>query len=138
MILLMDAEPALLAAVLAGWVSGFAVALASTGYLMFGLSRARIRPLPNLRVSLPLFGIVAINALVISWTLAGIVAGVVYHLAGPSRFIAGTIAVHVLAALVYAIARGHPGSGEARVVWVTLLTSAGTFIGVLPFLAAQG
>lgn len=137
MIALIEAEPSLFAAVLAGWVCGFAVALASTGYLMFGLSRARLRPLPDLKVSLPIFGIVAINALVVAWTLAGIGAGVAYHLAGQARFAAGVAAVHLLAALVYAAARGRLASGEARVVWATLLTSLGTFLGLLPFLAAR-
>lgn len=137
MIALIEAEPALFAAVLAGWVSGFAVALASTGYLMFGLSRARFRPLPDLKVSLPIFGIVAVNALVIAWTLAGIGAGVAYHLAGQPGFTAGVAALHLLAALVYAAARGRPWSGEARVVWATLLTSLGAALGLLPFLAAR-
>lgn len=137
MIALIEAEPALFAAVLAGWVCGFAVALASTGYLMLGLSRARIRPLPDLKVSLPIFGIIAINALVIAWTLTGIGAGVAYHLAGQPRFTAGVAALHLLAALVYAVARGRLGSGEARVVWATLSTSLGVFLGILPFLAAR-
>ncbi len=137
MIALIEAEQALFAAVLAGWVCGFAVALASTGYLMFGLSRATIRPLPNLRVSLPIFGIVAVNALVVAWTLAGIGAGVGYYLSGGPRFTAGVAAIHALAALVYSVARGRPGSGEARVVWATLATSLVAFAGVLPFLAAR-
>lgn len=135
---LIEAEPSLFAAVLAGWVCGFAVALASTGYLMFGLSRARLRPLPDLKVSLPILGIVAVNALVIAWTLAGIAAGVAYHLAGASRFALGTVAIHLLAALVYAVARGRPGSGEALLVWATLGTSLGAFLGLLPFLASRG
>lgn len=138
MIPLIDAEPALLAAVLAGWVCGFGVALASTGYLMLALSRTSARPLPGLQVSLPILGIVAVNALVIGWTLAGIGAGVAYYVAGTGRFTAGTVAVHVLAALVYVVARGRWWSGEARLVWVTLLTSAAAFLGVLPFLAARG
>lgn len=134
---LIEAEPSLFAAVLAGWVCGFAMALASTAYVMFGLSRTRFRPLPNLNVSLPIFGIVAINALVIAWTLAGIGAGVALHLAGPARSAVGIAALHLLAALAYVIARGRPGSGEARVVWATLLTSLGAFVGLLPFLAAR-
>jgi hypothetical protein len=134
---LIASEPSLFAAVLAGWVCGFAVALACTGYVMFGLSRTRLRPLPDLKVPLPVFGIVAVNALVIAWTLAGIGAGVAYHLAGPSRFAAAAGAAHLLAALVYAVARGRPWSGEARVVWATLLTSLAAFLGLLPFLAAR-
>ena len=134
---LIEAEPSLFAAVLAGWVCGFAIALASTGYLMFGLSRTRLRPLPDLKVSLPIFGIVAINALMITWTLVGIGAGVGYHVAGPTRFTVSVIAIHALAALVYAVARGRLVSGEARVVWATLLTSLGMFLGLLPFLATR-
>lgn len=137
MIALIEAEQALFAAVLAGWVCGFAVALASTGYFMFGLSRATIRPLPNLRVSLPIFGIVAVNALMVAWTLAGIGAGVGYYLLGGARFTAGVTAVHALAALVYSVARGRPGSGEARVIWATIATSLVAFAGVLPFLAER-
>ena len=137
MIGLIEAEQSLFAAVLAGWVCGFAIALASTGYLMFGLSRAKIRLLPNLKVSLPIFGIVAVNALVIAWTLAGIGAGVGYHLLGGPRFAAATAATHALAALVYSVARGRPGSGEAKVVWATLGTSLVAFAGVLPFLAER-
>lgn len=137
MIALIEAEPSLFAAVLAGWVSGFAVALACTGYVMFGLSRMHLRPLPDLKVSLPIFGIVAVNALVIAWTLAGIGAGVAYDAAGPARFTAGVVAVHLLMALVYGVARGRLGSGEARVVWATLLTSLAAFAGVLPFLAER-
>ena len=137
MIALIEAKQALFAAVLAGWVCGFAVALASTGYFMFGLSRATIRPLPNLRVSLPIFGIVAVNALMVAWTLAGIGAGVGYYLLGGARFTAGVTAVHALAALVYSVARGRPGSGEARVIWATIATSLVAFAGVLPFLAER-
>lgn len=134
---LIEAEPSLFAAVLAGWVCGFAVALACTGYVMFGLSRMHLRPLPDLKVSLPIFGIVAVNALVIGWTLVGIGAGVAFYATGTGRFTGGVAAAHVLLVLVYAVARGHLWSGEARVVWATLLTSLVAFAGVLPFLAAR-
>lgn len=137
MIALIEAEPSLFAAVLAGWVSGFAVALAGTAYLMFGLSRAKVRPPTGLNVSLPIFGIVAINAFVIAWTLAGIFAGVAYHLAGQPRFTAGVAAVHLLAALVYIVARGRQTGWEGRVVWALLLSSFAAFSGLLPFLAAR-
>ncbi len=138
MIWLIGAEPALLAAVLAGWVSGFALALASTGFVMFGLSRMRIRPFTGLQVSLPILGIVAVNALVIAWTLVGIGAGVAYYAAGPGPFVVGMSAVHILVALIYLVARGRPWSGEARVVWATLGASLAAFLGLLPFLAARG
>jgi len=136
-IALIESEPSLFAAVLAGWVCGFAVALASTGYLMFGLSRTRLRPSPDLKVSLPILGIVAINALAIAWTLTGIGAGAAYHLAGQARFTTGVVALHLLAALIYAVARGRLVDGEARIVWATLLTSLAAFLGLLPFLAAR-
>lgn len=134
---LIEAEPSLFAAVLAGWVCGFAVALACTGYVMFALSRAHLRPLPDLKVSLPIFGIVAVNALVIAWTLAGIGAGVAFYAAGAARFTGAVAAAHLLLAVVYAVARGRLWSGEARVVWATLLTSLVAFGGALPFLAAR-
>lgn len=134
---LIEAEPSLFAAVLAGWVCGFAIALASTGYFMFGLSRTRLRPLPDMKVSLLTFGIVATNALMITWTLVGIGAGVGYYVAGPTRFTTGIIAIHALAALVYAVARGRLVSGEACVIWATLFTSIGMFLGLLPFLATR-
>ncbi|TAK73914.1 MAG: hypothetical protein EPO16_11710 [Dehalococcoidia bacterium] len=137
MIALIEAEPSLFAAVLAGWVSGFAVALAGTGYLMFGLSRAKVRPPTGLNVSLPIFGIVAVNAFVIAWTLAGIFAGVAYHLAGQPRFTAGVAAIHLLAALVYTVARGWQLGWEGRAIWATWLTSLAAFSGLLPFLAAR-
>lgn len=138
MIWLIDAEPALLAAVLAGWVSGFAVALACTGFVMLGLSRTRTRPFPGLQVSLPILGIVAVNALVITWTVVGIGAGVAYYASGVRAFAIGVGAAHLLAALIYLVARGRPWSGEARVVWATLGASLAAFLGLLPFLAVRG
>lgn len=138
MIWVIDADPALLTAVLAGWVSGFAVALASTGLVMLGLSRMRFRPLPGLHVSLPILGIVAVNAFVIAWTLVGIGAGVAFYAAGPRPFAVGMGAVHLLAGLIYLVARGRLWSGEARIVWATLAASLGAFLALLPFLAARG
>ena len=61
----LDVDGALLRALMAGWIAGAAAALAATGLLLVVLSRAvawRYR-LSEVRVSLPLVGIIVVNGM---------------------------------------------------------------------------
>lgn len=73
----MDADPA--RALLAGFISGAAVAFATTALALVEVSRnptwrARLGGAPRL----PLLGVLVVNALFVAWTLAGLVLGAVF------------------------------------------------------------
>jgi hypothetical protein len=67
-------------ALLAGFVSGAAVALATTFLGMVVLARSTVwRRLPqNRRVPLPLMGVVFVNLLILSWTALGLLLGAAF------------------------------------------------------------
>jgi hypothetical protein len=67
-------------ALLAGFVSGAAVALATTFLGMVVVARSTVwQRLPqNRRVPLPLMGVVFVNLLILSWTALGLLLGAAY------------------------------------------------------------
>ena len=130
-------DPAVARALLAGWIAGAIVGLADTALLLVVLSRhpAWAQRLPGLRISLPIFGVVAVNAMLIGWTLVGIVLGALYLGAPTPAFsIAAGGGWFVLAGL-YTFVRGHEGRDEAAVIWGTAALAAVAFALLLPPLA---
>jgi hypothetical protein len=67
-------------ALLAGFVSGAAVALATTflGMVVLALSTVWRRLPLNRRVPLPLMGVVFVNLLILSWTALGLLLGAAF------------------------------------------------------------
>ncbi|MCY4454920.1 MAG: hypothetical protein OXC56_01260 [Chloroflexi bacterium] len=133
----MDPEAA--RALVAGFISGAAAALASTGIALFSMSRnaewwvrARERVAGARSVPLPLLGIVIVNAMMLAWTLLGLILGAAYlSLDDPARF-RFFLNVAVLVAL---IAAGFVRGRMTRTMWVTALVAALAYGVLLPLLA---
>ena len=133
----MDPEAA--RALVAGFISGAAAALASTGIALFSMSRnaewwvrARERVAGARSVPLPLLGIVIVNAMMLAWTLLGLVLGAAYlSLDDPARF---RLFLNV-AVLVALIAAGFVRGRMTRTMWVTALVAAVAYGVLLPLLA---
>lgn len=131
-------DPDVARPLLAGWVAGAGVGLAHTALLLLALSRDPAWPkrLPGLRVSLPILGVVAANALVIGWTLVGLVLGAIL-IGAPMPAFSFAVGGGCLAlAALYTFVRGRPPRGEAVVVWATAALAAVAFAVLLPLLAA--
>ena len=133
----MDPEAA--RALVAGFISGAAAALASTGIALFSMSRnaqwwvrARERVAGARSVPLPLLGVVIVNAMMLAWTLLGLILGAAYlSLDDPARF-RFFLNVAVLVAL---IAAGFVRGRMTRTMWVTALVAALAYGVLLPLLA---
>ena len=133
----MDLEAA--RALVAGFIAGAAAALATTGIALYTMSRnfgwwvsARERVAGAGRVPLPLLGIVVVNAMLLGWTLLGLVLGAAYlSLDDPARF---RFFVNI-AALVALIAAGFVRGRMTPVMWSTALVAAAAFGILLPALA---
>ena len=133
----MDPEAA--RALAAGFISGAAAALATTGIALFSMSRnagwwvrARERVAGARSVPLPLLGIVVVNAMMLAWTLLGLVLGAAYlSLDDPARF---RLFLNV-AVLVALIAAGFVRGRMTRTMWVTALVAAVAYGVLLPLLA---
>ena len=133
----MDPEAA--RALVAGFISGAAAALATTGIALFSMShnaewwaRARERVAGARSVPLPLLGIVVVNAMMLAWTLLGLVLGAAYlSLDDPARF---RLFLNV-AVLVALIAAGFVRGRMTRTMWVTALVAALAYGVLLPLLA---
>ncbi len=74
-------------ALLAGFISGAAVAFATTFMTLIVLSRSAVwQRLPqNRRVPMPLMGVVFVNLLMLGWTALGLILGAVYLRAESER-----------------------------------------------------
>ncbi len=74
-------------ALLAGFISGAAVAFATTFMALIVLSRSAVwQRLPqNRRVPMPLMGVVFVNLLMLGWTALGLILGAVYRRAESER-----------------------------------------------------
>lgn len=131
-------DPELVRPLLAGWISGAMLGLADTALLVIAISRSPGWPhqLSGLRVSLPVFSIVAINAMLIGWTLVGLLAGVLWITLPGAKFAALVGLVTVGGMCLYAFVRGLKHRGEAVVVVGTGLMAMLAFLGVLPVLAS--
>ena len=132
-------EPEAARALVAGFISGAAAALASTGIALFSMSRnaewwvrARERVAGARSVPLPLLGVVIVNAMMLAWTLLGLVLGAAYlSLDDPARF---RLFLNV-AVLVALIAAGFVRGRMTRTMWVTALVAALAYGVLLPLLA---
>ncbi len=123
------------AALLAGLVSGALVALVITAILLVALSRDlgwRAR-FGETTLRLPLVGVLAVNALMLLLTLAGLLFGAFYLAAGQPAFSVTVVALHALALVGWTVALGRPG-------W-PLLAAAGSALAafslLLPALASS-
>ena len=130
-------RPELARAVVAGWLIGVMVGLICLGILMIGLARepnwaARI---PKLRVSLPIFGIVAANVMMIGWTLVGVLLGFAYWARPGIAFSVGVIAVGVLGGGLYWVMRSGARGSEPLIVWSSLVVITLAFGVGMPLLA---
>ena len=133
----MDAEA--MRALVAGFIAGAAAALATTGMALISMSRdaawwvrARERVAGAGKVPLPLLGVVVVNAMMLGWTLLGLVLGAAYDgLDDPARFRL-FVNLAILAALV---AAGFVRGRMTRAMWSTALVAAIAYGALLPLLA---
>ncbi len=136
-------DPEVARPLLAGWIAGAIVGLADTALLLLVLAHDATWParLPGLRLSLPIFGVVAVNALLIGWTLVGIVLGAIYLGAPMPAFSlavgGGWLALAALHAFVRGGLRGGARRGEVTVVWGTAALAVAAFALLLPLLAGR-
>jgi len=133
-------DPAIARPLLAGWISGAVLGLADTALLVLVIARSPTWPhqLSGLRVSLPVFSIAAINAMLISWTLIGLLLGALWITVSGTKYAIIVALVTVGLVCLYAFVRGLAHRGEAVVVIGTGLLASVAFLGVLPALAGWG
>lgn len=121
-------------ALLAGWISGAAVAFATTAIVLVVLSRDegwRAR-FVRTTVRLPLMGIVVINGMMLVWTLVGLMLGALTLWTDQPGFTVAVTAMLALALLVWITVVGRPGWAVLSTVAVALAA----FGGLLPFLVS--
>jgi hypothetical protein len=131
-------------ALLAGFVSGAAVALATTFLGMVVVARSTVwQRLPqNRRVPLPLMGVVFVNLLILSWTALGLLLGAAYlraesdHPAG--ALLSANWLFTLLVTMGVATAIGAAFAVRGRLewpVWATAAMAVLAFGWMLPALA---
>jgi hypothetical protein len=119
---------------LAGFIAGLAGGLLSLPIVLMALVRSR-RWQQRQResgLSFAAVGILAANAMLLAWTLAGLILGAVYLGASQPAFSISIVAA--LAAL--AAAAAFVTRRVAWPVWSTALVAAAAFAGLLPLLAS--
>ena len=132
-----------LQALLAGLIAGSVVAFGSTAIAIAALWRSPgwLSRAPNLRVPLPLVGVVLVNAFLLGWTALGLVLGAAFHAVETARpagglgspnaaFTAGVVAAVVAAFAAAAVIRGRPGWPVASMA----LLAVASFGWLLPWL----
>ena len=140
----MTADPRILQALLAGLISGAAVALATTAIWITAIARDprwRERPL-SLPIPLPAAGVIVVNAMVLGWTVAGLVLGAVFLGIDDRRPAAGlgsanlAFTVVVAGSIVGLLALGAYVRGRVTwPVWGTAGVTVLAFGWLLPLLA---
>ena len=140
----MTADPRILQALLAGLIAGAVVALATTAIWMTALARDprwRERPL-SLPVPLPAAGVIVVNAMVLGWTIAGLVLGAIFLGIEDRRAAAGLGSANlvftavVAGGIVVLLALGAYVRGRVTwPVWSTAAVAALAFGWLLPLLA---
>lgn len=126
-------------ALVAGFISGAAAAFMTTGIALYSMSRnaawwvsARERVAGGSRVPLPLLGIVIVNAMMLAWTMFGLILGAAYFsLDDPDAF---RFFVNI-ALLLGLLAAGFVRGRMTRAMWVTALVAALAYGVLLPLLA---
>ena len=123
-------------ALFAGWVSGAFVAFAHTALLLVALSRdpAWWGRFSRTGLHLPLVGIVVVNAMMLLWTIVGLVLGAISLGIDQPAFSITVVAIVGLAVMLLAVVRGMPG----WLTWATVAVAVTAFAGLLPALAATG
>ena len=131
-------DPEVARPLLAGWITGAIVGLADAALLVIAVTRAPGWPqqLAGFRVSLPAVAIVAVNGMLIGWTLVGLLLGALWIVVPMPRFAIGVCAVSLGIVGLYAFVRGFEHRGEARLVAGGALIATVAFAGLLPALAA--
>lgn len=132
---------------LAGLICGVTMALALTAMLLIVLTRsaswtARAERAAGARLSAPILGIVFANALLLFWTLVGLVLGAFYPVIDERSPGSGLLSENLaFTALVSALAAGFAGSAwiiRGRVGtlgWITSGMAALVFGWALPLMA---
>ncbi len=130
----MSIDPEVGQALLAGWISGAAVAFATTAIVLVVLSRDERWRARFMRttVRLPLVGIVVINGMMLGWTLVGLMLGAVTLWTDQPGFTVAVAAMLALALLMWVTVVGRPGWAVLSTVAVALAS----FGGLLPFLVS--
>ena len=126
-------------ALVAGFISGAAAAFMTTGIALYSMSRnaawwvsARERVAGGSRVPLPLLGVVIVNAMMLAWTMFGLILGAAYFsLDDPDAF---RFFVNI-ALLLGLLAAGFVRGRMTRAMWVTALVAALAYGVLLPLLA---
>jgi len=127
-------DPEVGAALLAGWISGAAVAFAAAALVLVWLSRNegwRAR-FGRTNVRLPLVVIVVVNGMMLGWTLVGLMLGAVYLWMDQPAFSITVVAMLVLGLGMWITVLGRPGWA---VLWTTGVALA-SFGGLLPLLVS--
>lgn len=130
----MRIDPEVGAALLAGWVSGAALAFATTTIMLVWLSRNegwRDR-FTQTTLRLPLVGIVVINGMMLLWTIVGLVLGAIFLWTDQPAFSIVVTAMLSLGLMMWVTVLGRPGWAVLSTVGAALLA----FGGLLPFLAS--
>lgn len=121
-------------ALLAGLIAGVATALATIVIalrVIVSSERWRERA-ANVRVPLPLAGVVVVNGAMLAWTALGLVLGALYHASGNPGFSLVVVASGLLAALAGTYVVGR----VSWPLWATVGLAVAAFAGLLPLLAS--
>jgi len=131
-------------ALLGGLICGVVVALILTALYLFAMTRSPrwAARATNTRLSAPILGIVFVNALMLIWTLAGLVLGALYPVIEDRRPGGGVLSENLLfTSVVLALASGFVGvawivRGRVGALgWITTGLAVIAFGWVLPLLA---
>lgn len=130
-------DPDILRPLLAGWIIGAAIGLLETALVVIAVARSPRWPdqLSYFRVSIPAFTIAMANAMLIGWTLIGLLMGALWIAVPMPRFAIGVGAAGLGVVALYAYIRGLERRGEASLVLGSALLATVAFAGVLPVLA---
>ncbi len=121
----------------AGWIIGAAIGLLETALVVIAVARSARWPeqLSGFRVSVPAFTIAMANAMLIGWTLIGLLMGALWIAIPMPRFAIGVGLAGLGVIGLYGYVRGLEHRGEASLVVGSGLLATVAFAGVLPVLA---
>jgi hypothetical protein len=129
----LDVDGDLLRALLAGWIAGAAASFAATAIVVAALAQTtawRAR-LTQVRVSLPLVGIIVVNGALLVLTIVGLVLGALYHAGDQPGFSLG-----IAVAGVTLLALGWFVRGRLEwPIWALVGVFVASYGGLLPLLA---